>query len=1082
MHSLFKSTLFILALGFSNTAWLQEDDRKSREERRALKMSDVNNQTTMSEAYRQAAHEKRLESINRAKDMLKGGQLSGEAKAKVQFRLAEMYFEEGRFYYFNEMQNYQNIYDDCFNGIPKGCDVNKMSPDNGKSQKWQKNAIRLYDDILRNYPQYQRADQVLFFLGSAYQEINEPDKAKTQFVRLTKEYSNSQYVAAAWVQIGEYFFDRNKAYDALTAYAQAAKDKDSPNYGFAVYKLSWCYYNVGEYDQAIEGMKTVVRYSQVQQQSAGEKSSLMLQDEALKDLVRFFADAGDMQEAETYFRSLGKEDLYNKMLKRLAKMYFEQGKFSQSITTYRKLIAENSDSPYAPNYQNEIINSYQRMNEKEQTLNEIQKLLQNYGKNSTWAAKNSANPDAVRKAQNFVEDALRRVAVNYNNEAKKLGAGKQAQSTYLLAEKAYRVYLQEFPNGKNSYDMEYAFAELIYNLAEKGRFDAETKEKYFTEAFESYMKVVAIDKKGKYSEFCAEASIFAADELIGYDKKKGLVKDRKKDTDIDPIEMSPWEAKKLIALDQYADLYPNNKNAISHLYTSARLLFDKNLLDEASSRFRTVISMNPKSKQAMFSANLILGALDKFAQAKEEKGDFAGAAKDFAALRDTAQAFEKQEGLGNSSFKKEMTQIYEASAIKEIEVVYNASPKADPDKRTAADSYMAFVRAHTTANKSDVAVNIAAVYYYELQDSRMMMDARQFLIDNYPKSTKYTENVARLGFAYETIAKFQAASEWYEKLFSIDKDFDMSKDALHRASIFRESLGQYDKAIDNKKLYMKAYPDDERVIGYTFDIANIIKKKGDLAGASKAFYTYFTKEAKASEYSKFLARYEYGELSKKLDKDVSKHWVNTLKAYDKMDEATRNALTPEELKAIRQIVEEVKYDLAIEATRDYFEIEITGPGAGRANPKYIKSVLNKQITKKQQALKDLETQFTEVAQMVAGKYTIAAIVELGKAYENYGNTIKDSYIPSFLDEDQQDLYRMQLEDQAYPYYENATVTYQKALEFAFQFNLYTDASADATRRLGELRPDEYPELTEMLPSAEFLTEKTSTRTYLQTAE
>ena len=117
----------------------------------------------MSEAYRQAAHEKRLESITRAKDMLKGGQLSGEAKAKVQFRLAEMYFEEGRFYYFNEMQDYQKQYDDCFNGIPKGCDVNKMSPDNSVSQKWQKNAIRLYDDILRNYPQYQRADQVLFF-------------------------------------------------------------------------------------------------------------------------------------------------------------------------------------------------------------------------------------------------------------------------------------------------------------------------------------------------------------------------------------------------------------------------------------------------------------------------------------------------------------------------------------------------------------------------------------------------------------------------------------------------------------------------------------------------------------------------------------------------------------------------------------------------------------------------------------------------------------------------------------------------------------------------------------------------------
>ena len=43
-------------------------------------------------------------------------------------------------------------------------------------------------------------------------------------------------------------------------------------------------------------------------------------------------------------------------------------------------------------------------------------------------------------------------------------------------------------------------------------------------AYDAYMKTVATDNKGKYSEFCAEAAIFAADELIKYDKKKGLVK------------------------------------------------------------------------------------------------------------------------------------------------------------------------------------------------------------------------------------------------------------------------------------------------------------------------------------------------------------------------------------------------------------------------------------------------------------------------------------------------------------------------------------------------------------------------------
>ena len=1068
MTSFIRSSLIFLSLGIASTAIAEEDDRKSREERRALKMSEVE-QPSMSEAYRQAAHEKRLESMKRAKEMLQGNGLTGEAKAKVQFRLAEMYFEEGRYYYFNEMQDFQKKYDDCFNGIPKGCDVNKMSPDNGTSQKWQKNAIRLYDDILRNYPQYQRADEVLFYLGSAYQEIKEPDKALKQFIRLTKEYSNSEYIPTAHVQIGEYYFDRNKAYQALQAYQQAAKYKDAPNYAFAVYKLAWCYYNVGEYDQAIDGMKTVVRL--------GEEGST-LQDEALRDLVRFFADAGDMQEAENYFRSLGKADLYNKMLKRLASMYFEQGKFEQSITTYRKLIAENADSPEAPKYQNEIINAYQKMNEKEQTLLEIQKLLKQYGNNSPWASKNSANQEAVKKAQNYVEDALRRVAVNYNEEAKKLGAGKRATETYLLAEKAYRVYLQEFPNGKNSYDMRYAFAELIYNLAEKGKFPEEDKRKYFSEAYESYMKVVQLDNKGKHSEFCAEASIFAADEMIAFDKKDGFVKERKSNTDIEPIEMSPWEQKKLASLDQYTKLYPSNKNTINHTYAAAYLLFYKNQLDEASTRFRTVIAMNPSSKQAMQGANLILGALDMFAQAKEKNGDYAGAAKDFAALRDTAKAFKEQEGLGNSSFKAEMAQIYEASALKEIEVVYNASPKAAPDKKRAADSYMVFVKDFPKANKADIAVNIAAVYYYDLKETKSMIETRHYLIDNYPKSTKYTENIAELGFAYETIAKFEDAATWYEKLFETDKEFTASKDALHRASIFRESLGQYDKAIADKNKYMEAYPEDERVVAYPIDIANILDKKGDLEAAQKAYNDYFSKTPEgASQQAVFYTRLKYGEITKKLGKDVSKHWKSTLTAYEKLtDEEVKND------KFVKRVIEEVKFDIAFAATRKYFELRIAGPGPGRANPNFIKKTLNKQITEKKNALSELETQFVDVAQMAAGKYTLSAIVEIAKAYDNYADTIKNSYVPSFLDEDQAELYRMQMEDQAYPYYEKATATYQQALDFAFKYNVYTDATAEATRRLGELKPDEYPELTEELLKAEFLTSKEQTRTFLENAE
>ena len=51
-------------------------------------------------------------------------------------------------------------------------------------------------------------------------------------------------------------------------------------------------------------MKSVVSYSQAAAQG-GDK--LTLYDEALKDLVRFFADAGEMNEAYDYFSRLGKK-------------------------------------------------------------------------------------------------------------------------------------------------------------------------------------------------------------------------------------------------------------------------------------------------------------------------------------------------------------------------------------------------------------------------------------------------------------------------------------------------------------------------------------------------------------------------------------------------------------------------------------------------------------------------------------------------------------------------------------------------------------------------------------------------------
>jgi tetratricopeptide (TPR) repeat protein len=186
------------------------------------------------------------------------------------------------------------------------------------------------------------------------------------------------------------------------------------------------------------------------------------------------------------------------MLTRLAATYFEQGKFEECIQTYRRLIAENPQGKDAPIYQNSIIEAYTKIGRREETLSELERLRTTYRESSAWARDNSADHEAVKSATDYIEKNLRTAATNFHNDAKKMGTGKGAIENYALAYKAYSVYLQEFPEGKYTYDVRYAFGELLYRI------------KKFDDAWDQYMKVVALDPNGQHSKFCADSAVYAA--------------------------------------------------------------------------------------------------------------------------------------------------------------------------------------------------------------------------------------------------------------------------------------------------------------------------------------------------------------------------------------------------------------------------------------------------------------------------------------------------------------------------------------------------------------------------------------------
>lgn len=245
-----------------------------------LVLSD--SQPKESTADRRRAREKRHESMAFLKDILANRSPSGTQKAEMMLRLAELYHEEGR-------------------------DI--ALDRKGEANAWFERAATLYGSILTSFPTFARADQAAFFHAATLSELDRRAEAVSLYTKVVRMYPDSAYVPDAYIQLGEHYFHANNAYKALLAYKKASTYKDSKQRAFALYKLGWCYYTIGEFGEAIDAMKRVVAATKKPQSA----SDTQLQDAALQDLVPFFRAAGEQEAGRTYFRKLRRQDLAAKL-------------------------------------------------------------------------------------------------------------------------------------------------------------------------------------------------------------------------------------------------------------------------------------------------------------------------------------------------------------------------------------------------------------------------------------------------------------------------------------------------------------------------------------------------------------------------------------------------------------------------------------------------------------------------------------------------------------------------------------------------------------------------------------------------
>jgi TolA-binding protein len=1028
------------------------------------------------------ADKKRDEAIEQLKKLIPTFP-DGPQKADLLFQLAELYWEKSKFIYAQEMDDFDQEWTKYLAAIDSGREAKKPKPNNRKSEIFKSQAIQVYERILKDYPEYPRNDEVLFILAQNKYEVGKSKNDKNVLTEavglyweLIKRYPKSTYVPDSYVQMGEHYFETNQLSKAVTSFGKALEFKDSQVYGFALYKLAWCDYNLGQYEDAINKFQRVVGYSEAQAQNVTENRSLLqLKEEALRDMVLAYSQVDAVEEAQDYFEKVAGRDKARGLFARLAATYVAQGKNEMSIRSFRLLINGSPNAEDAPGWQNEIVQGYFRIGDQPRVLNEMRRLVELYGPNSPWAKVNAEKKAALSRAYELTETAMRELVTNYHHEAQKT----RRDETYATAQQIYAEYLRHFPESEHSYRLRFFYAEILF-LRE-----------FYREAAEQYLKVVQSDEKAEYSVRSAYSQILAYEKIVAGHKREERAKDAKLDETrskgtvaTERFDPDAWikqiredsaqkpipepEQRLIEACDLYCRIAPEAKEFLNIKFKAAWTYFKYRHFESSAERYGEIIGRWPTTVVAQRAARTIITVFE----IKE----------DWPNLNRWARTYRKNKELvSTKQFAGDLDKIIEIASYKEIQGIEAGGQAAEKAGRApeaaavfddVATRFVAYQEEFPSSEFSDKALyNATVIYNKAFKVDRAIFTAERFLA-RYPKANAdlKADITLYLGNFYERIADFDRAGDYFARF---GKEFPKHArlcDAVYSAGAFYDGMGRSKEAIAQYEEFGKSCATLDDAPDVFLRIGLIHERDKDYVKANKVFDEFVTKHGSHKSVTAakvFDARFRAAMGLREMGRhqDVDKAYVAFVRDWSKLDKAAQ------ESPAVRKAVATAAFALTEPDFEKYRNVKLVLPQAKMKNllaEKMAQAYMLVGDTNLRDLAKNLGARTRDepgrYVQIVAygdGNHAIAALFRIGQVYQGLAQALFDAPVPPNLDPDQQEIYTAELQNIAFPLEEKAIDAFEKATVKAYELSIYNDWVVKAQEQMAVYRPGIYPDRQEM---------------------
>jgi tetratricopeptide (TPR) repeat protein len=982
-----------------------------------------------------------------------------EKKDEVYFRLAEACWEENHYQYLLRRADYDKAYDAFEAGTLK------EKPEEPREDY--KECLDYYKKVLQEFPGYGRIDEVIYYLGKGMLQDGKAKKNKNlekegidYLTRLVQNHPNSKFIANTHLALAEYYFENNSLYYAKTNYEKIVTNyKTSSMFNYALYKLAWVYYNLSEFDKAIETFKKVIAIVGKEQ----EKGKIEFKNQAVKDLIQTYAEIENgWQHAREYFLTIMDEKDTYKKLRALADLYVAQDKDIEAIELVRHFIQREKTTENIPGYYKEIMEIHKKTNDIPHLDKVTYEILDYFKDKDTWMTVNKNNEDAVTEARKLGETYLLFLANHFHREAERL----KSNEFYKMASDRYAIFLERFPDSKSCYIVNFYYAEILYHQIQD-----------YQKAAEQYERVIERDTKGEYVEDAALGVIYANEEMMvkagiqeRSKKKSGGIETMKIDpkTLDAPIPETPLhklEEAYIRAADKYVDLLsvllkdpevrkknPERGGKIPEImFIAAQVLYRHGKFKDSVERLKILFSYDPQHEFAAYAVFTLLDCYKRLQRWDK--------VEEWARKLIEAKNFKVRS-------KKDLEKIV-AISITENAKQLSIEKKYDDTVKNFMRAYEEFKADKEISGNA--LFNVAAAY----ENSRMIEKAittYKRVVKEYPTMEIAPRAQFAIAEIFEAQTQFAKAADSFEQMEKFEKDIDMYKkqmdqekdpekqkaykeilqmipDSIINAGLIREALGDYNGAIKAYQKYIKLYPKNDDIPTVDFRIGLVYELMDNPKSLKQAVDHFLAYAKKYNSQTKVVveAYSRAGADLKKIDriknrKTVIQYFQTAIKEFVKL------ADKPEEIEKCKWFAAQAAFEMSEYLYEDYSAYKV---------PPDFKKLL-KALTEKAKLFKEAEKSYNEVLNYKSGYWTAGALFRIGLVYNEFVKELNSIPIPEGLTPEQEQEYVGTLEERIRPAEEKALGAFDQALSLAHEQKVYNDWSKKCGEYAAKVNPQSYP--------------------------